>query len=74
MRTYTSGVNQTETAYSMTAQWLGRVGTVLEGSCRVEYRVADAKQAWGKTRLLVTPVAGSGAKWIEADRFAPDKK
>jgi hypothetical protein len=31
--------------------------------------VLDAKNSWGKVRLLVQPVAGRGQQWIELQRL-----
>src|ERR1051326_690315 len=30
--------------------------------------ITDAKSAWGRVRLQVTPVDGEGSAWIECDR------
>lgn len=32
---------------------------------RILVTVKDVKQSYGKTRFLVTPVAGGGESWIE---------
>jgi hypothetical protein len=37
-------------------------------SLNVECIVKDVKNAWGKPRLLVTPVAGSNEQWVELGR------
>lgn len=34
----------------------------------VDCKVIDVKTAWGKPRLLVAPVAGSGQQWVSLDR------
>lgn len=31
-------------------------------------RIKDARRVWDRTDYLVTPVAGSGEKWVSADR------
>ena len=31
-------------------------------------KVLDAREAWGRTDLLVTPEAGQGQAWVSADR------
>lgn len=31
--------------------------------------VADVKQSWGKTRLQITPLLGTGTQWIELSRL-----
>lgn len=35
----------------------------------VKVKILDAKVAWGKTRLLVEPLAGSGQVWIDESRL-----
>jgi hypothetical protein len=35
---------------------------------QVECTVKNVKNSWGKPRLLVTPVAGSGEQWVELER------
>ena len=40
----------------------------LDGLC-IEVHVKDVRYVWGKPQLLVTPLAGSGAKWIELSRL-----
>ena len=43
-----------------------RVEDVLMVNCKV----VDVKTAWGRPRLLVTPVAGSGRQWVDLSRVA----
>jgi hypothetical protein len=33
-------------------------------------KVCDAKNSYGKVRLLVVPVMGAGAQWVELSRLA----
>jgi hypothetical protein len=50
------------------SQLVGKQITVdLEGLA-VSCKVKDVKTAYGKYRLLVVPVSGSGEKWIETSR------
>ena len=35
----------------------------------LECTVVDAKNSWGKVRLLVRPVAGVGEQWVELGRL-----
>jgi hypothetical protein len=35
----------------------------------IECKVMDAKNSYGKVRLLVQPVAGTGLQWIELGRL-----
>lgn len=30
-----------------------------------DVKVIDVKNSWGRTRLLVIPVAGAGERWVE---------
>lgn len=48
------------------------IGKIVE--LRFEYlsvsaEVIDAKSSYGKVRLLVKPVSGSGQQWIEESRI-----
>jgi len=38
----------------------------------VRCTVTDAKNSWGKVRLLVTPYEGLGAQWIELGRLVAE--
>lgn len=35
---------------------------------RVTCTVVDVKTSWGKPRLLIEPVSGSGQQWVELGR------
>ena len=35
----------------------------------VEVKLMDVKQVFGRVDVLVTPVKGSGQKWIQADKL-----
>lgn len=53
------------------------IGTEQEiplGTLMVKVTVLDYKQAYGKDRWLVTPVAGDGQVWVEADFIKKGKK
>lgn len=43
------------------------VQTISLGGLTVEVTVLDYKNSWGKDRWLVTPVAGEGQTWVEAN-------
>ena len=43
------------------------VRTYPEQGVVIEWTVEDYKQAYGKERWLLKPVAGSGAAWKETD-------
>ena len=48
---------------------IGKVLRIDTGSgLEVNVRVVNVKEGWGKPRLLVTPLAGSGEAWIEISR------
>ena len=52
-------------------QMIPAVGTVVMVRCenwQVPMMVTDAKSAWGKVRLQVTPANGTGSAWVELDR------
>lgn len=44
---------------------IGKEGTIEEGNFTFRVRILDVKQSYGRTRWLVTPVAGSGEAWTE---------
>lgn len=39
-------------------------------SLTVECWVKDVKSSWGKPRLLIVPVVGTGEQWVELGRVA----
>jgi hypothetical protein len=39
-------------------------------SIRVACIVKDAKNSWGRVRLLVTPLQGAGEQWVEMGRVS----
>ena len=54
-------------------EMLSAIGThvlVSFEAVRIECRVTDAKNSYGRVRLQVSPVAGSGSQWIETGRIA----
>lgn len=48
---------------------IGTTVSVQFESIQVQCVVTDAKNAYGKVRLFVTPVAGTGEQWIELERL-----
>ena len=46
----------------------GRVGTIAVDDLMVEVKIADARLRFGHLDLLVTPVAGTGERWVEQHR------
>lgn len=47
----------------------GMLTTYTEG-LKVPVTVKDARQVYGRTDYLVTPIGGSGEKWVEEWRVA----
>jgi hypothetical protein len=47
---------------------IGQTVCVALESMHVLCIVVDVKSAWGKVRLLVKPVTGTGEQWIEMAR------
>lgn len=43
-------------------------GVVEVDGLQVLVRVLDARTVWGRVQYLVTPVAGSGQRWVDAAR------
>jgi hypothetical protein len=46
----------------------GRKGLIAVDDLMVEVKIADARLRFGHLDLLVTPVAGSGERWVEQHR------
>ena len=60
----------------MTRQTVRELAPAIGSTVRVyfegltfECQVIDAKNSYGKIRLCVKPVAGTGTKWIETSRL-----
>lgn len=51
---------------------IGKTVQLRFESLRVSAEVIDAKSSYGKVRLLVKPIAGSGQQWIEESRIVPE--
>ena len=47
---------------------VGQVVVVRMESFGVDCIVKDVKQAWGQTRLLVSPIKGTGEAWVDCSR------
>ena len=47
---------------------IGQVVVVRMESFGVDMLVKDVKQAWGQTRLLVSPINGTGEAWVDCSR------
>jgi len=49
---------------------IGQTVLVRFESIAVKCTVTDAKSAYGRIRLEVRPVSGTGSQWVELDRIA----
>lgn len=48
-------------------KYVGKKATVVcDLSLTIEVKILDVKMSYGRERYLVTPVAGSGERWVEA--------
>jgi len=47
---------------------IGKEGTIVSDGMRFSVVVKDAKSAYGNLRYLVTPKAGVGQSWVNANR------
>lgn len=53
---------------SALALFIGKFGVLRCEYLQVDVSIADAKRSYGRTLLLVRPVAGSGEQWVEESR------
>lgn len=54
-------------------QYIGKTGSIQgDGTIRVTVEIKDAKSSYGVTRLLVSPITGSGEAWVNAVRVELD--
>ena len=53
---------------SSLALFIGKSGALRCEYLSVDVTVADAKRSYGRTLLLVRPVAGTGEQWVEESR------
>jgi len=52
------------------AKWLDTVGRLSDGKgLTFSVTVIDVRENWGKLQLHVTPVNGSGSRWIDGTSF-----
>ena len=54
---------------SSLALYIGKSGVLRCEYLSVEINVADAKRSYGRTLLLVRPVAGTGEQWVDESRI-----
>lgn len=46
--------------------YVGKYGRVVAGGFTIHVKIKDARSAYGRVDLLVTPMAGAGDKWVRA--------
>lgn len=51
--------------YAKVAKTIGKQGTIEMGGLKIEVEVINYKQAYGKDRWEVKPIAGTGTIWVE---------
>ena len=54
---------------SSLALYIGKSGVLRCEYLSIDIAVADAKRSYGRTLLLVRPVAGTGEQWVEESRI-----
>ena len=55
---------------SSLALYIGKTGALRCEYLSVDVTIVDAKRSYGRTLLLVRPVAGSGEQWVEEGRVS----
>jgi len=55
---------------SSVALYIGKTGVLRCEYLSVEVVIVDSKRSYGRTLLLVRPVAGSGEQWVEESRVS----
>ena len=63
-------MNTAEQNASSLALYIGRTGALRCESLSVNVTVVDTKRSYGRTLLLVRPIAGSGEQWVEEGRVS----
>ncbi len=54
------------------AKAIGRTGSCRFEKVRVDVRITNARSAYGRHDVEVTPIAGSGSMWVEVSRVLID--
>ena len=49
--------------------YIGKTGALRCEYLSVDVTVADSKRSYGRTLLLVRPIAGTGEQWVEESRI-----
>jgi hypothetical protein len=55
---------------SSLALYIGKTGSLRCEYLSIEVMIVDAKRSYGRTLLLVRPIAGSGEEWVEEGRVS----
>jgi hypothetical protein len=63
-------MNTSEQNASSLALYIGKTGVLRCEYLSVDVTIVDAKRSYGRTLLLVRPVAGSGEQWVEEGRVS----
>ena len=50
------------------ARIIGKVGTIESDRLTIPVRIMDGRTAYGRQDVLVTPLEGSGERWVDAAR------
>ena len=69
MKTFGTHLRTGDQNASSLALYIGKSGELRCEYLSVEVTVADAKRSYGRTLLLVRPVAGTGEQWVEESRI-----
>jgi hypothetical protein len=59
-------------ATATASQMLPAIGQTVRAQFEdltIDVRVSDVKSSYGRVRLLVSPVSGTGQQWIEVSRL-----
>ena len=48
-------------------KYIGKQGNVIINNMRIEVKILDYKESYGKRRWLITPIAGMGQSWTEQE-------
>lgn len=53
------------------SHYIGFVASWRTGSLSFSVRILDCKRAYGRTRYLIQPIAGTGQQWIQDGLILP---
>jgi len=55
-------------------QYIGKNAIVEIDKLKIQVRILDGRFSFGRADLLVTPIAGSGEKWIASGKVSVCEK